>query len=191
MRLAFLILVLIAPTSLSAQAANRHSRFGAFFGAGVELAGIRDYGAFDPGPAFQAGLTFQPTSSRLGARLEASLASRHHTGPSFSGSMHFAGLHLDGTFALRTGRTQPYLLAGLGVDATYSGSSYGGYVLPELGGTGQVTSQNQTSLSGRVGIGIQRRLGGPWFFVEVKLQGYTSARTARPTLLPLTLGLRF
>jgi len=124
---------------------------------------------FQAGVAAHVGYERRVGSTPLGARLGMSFVHR----PRGDGQdVHAFGFGLTGTYALASGRTRPYLLAGVGVDNTGDASR----------------------IATSFGAGALARVGRSWMFVEARLTTYPTVGgvSGQPIgLLPVTVGLRF
>jgi hypothetical protein len=139
----------------------------------------------------QAGYAFAPHHGPLSLRIELGLFIRNRSLADGSSHAQVGSANLSLTYRLGHGRTQPYLIGGAGVNRLYLGQSHGGYVLPELGGTGTVSSLRQTSGSVLAGVGLQRRVLGLWLFSEARYTVFTHGTGIATHILPVTFGVRF
>jgi hypothetical protein len=177
--------------ALVASIAHAQARNGPLFGAGIEAAGYKDFGAFHPGLSLQAGYAFSSANSRLGVRLVGTYFRRQRlqrTEPTLR-RLEGGTFSLETTYSLGLSRTRPYLIGGAGV--SYMEMERSQFITNIQSLPSGLYRNGGVSPFGLVGMGVEGRVLGLSVFGESRLAWMFGLRSVRPNVMPLTFGVRF
>ena len=192
-------LLVLAPLARAQDTTS--TRASTFAGAGLTLGQGNS-----PGPAIQLGREWRAPGSRLALRLSGDYA-RASTSNLFYPGYYIDGaagetrsltqnftLGLGGTYTLRRGRIQPYLVSGFVLQYQVYRSQYEAdplaVVPPFFQNTSYTFTDHRLGFGLQGGVGVTAKVGGTTVFAESRLLmpavGLRAMRAA-----PVTVGLRF
>jgi hypothetical protein len=182
MRCAWLTLTLaaVAASPAATQQSPRAPRV--FVGGGVEVLGFRDGSTLHPGLALVGGFQFATPAPRLGLRAVGAYYERTYSDETRLTLPRVWSLGAELTYALGDRALRPYLIGGLAISRLQTRSF-------DESGPGSERDQLSGTLVG--GLGLERRMGSVWGFVEARYTRFTNGADQQQHILPFTVGVRF